>query len=260
MTTAAPPSRRFTDLVRAEGLPTRFVWHTRDTIAVLAIPAVFAADLLARMLSGDPEIVASIDVALRILIFVVLIITNGELLARHWKAFWAAKWRSTGLVVVGLVVVQSVVSVLSALLRPLAEDVPETAARASVDPNTALLLLLFLSLGPTVTALIEDFVFRHTLLLKLPVWSSKVTAVLVIVVNALVFGAIHYDNFGGQLLLTLSYAGAGLVMNLVYLWTRNIWHVLLMRGLNNFILGGPLTVLLGVLLSNLLGAAVGPGD
>ncbi len=39
-------------------------------------------------------------------------------------------------------------------------------------------------------------------------------------------------------------------MNLVYLWTRNIWHVLLMHGLNNFVLGGPLTVLLMHLLGS----------
>jgi membrane protease YdiL (CAAX protease family) len=42
-------------------------------------------------------------------------------------------------------------------------------------------------------------------------------------------------------------------MNLTYLWTRNIWHVLLMHGLNNFILGGPLTVVFVQILS----AAVG---
>jgi membrane protease YdiL (CAAX protease family) len=114
-------------------------------------------------------------------------------------------------------------------------------------------VLLFTSLAPTVTALIEDFTFRHTLFLKLPVFSRRGVTVLVMVVNALVFGAIHLNNFGGELLLTLSYAGAGLVMNLVYLWTRNIWHVLLMHALNNFILGGPVTVLLVLALQSLVG-------
>lgn len=253
--TAASTSPRFTELVRAEELPTRLTWHARDTIAVLVIPATFFAYYIARMMSAEPEASATIDVSLRILFFVVLVVANAEMLARHWKAFWAAKWRSLGLVAVGLVVLQTVISLLSALLRPFAEGVPDAATRITVDPDAALALLLFLSLGPTVTALIEDFVFRHTLLLGLPVWSNNAVAACAVVVNALLFGAIHYENFGGHLLLTLSYAGAGLVMNLVYLWTRNIWHVLLMHGLNNFLLGGPLIVL----FVHWLGAAVGPG-
>ncbi|MCC5672528.1 CPBP family intramembrane glutamic endopeptidase [Kocuria rhizophila] len=109
------------------------------------------------------------------------------------------------------------------------------------------------SLGPTVTALIEDFTFRHALLLRLPVWGRAMPAAALVLVNALVFGLIHVNNVDGHWLLTLSYAGAGLVMNLVYLWTRNIWHVLLMHALNNFLLGGPLTVLLVKLLSDAVG-------
>lgn len=141
-----------------------------------------------------------------------------------------------------MVVVQLVISVLGGLLRPLVHgDASSGQARSA---ELAFGVMLFASLGPTVTALIEDFTFRHTLLMKVPVWGRALPSVVLVLANALVFGLIHIENFGGQWLLTLSYAGAGLVMNLVYLWTRNIWHVLLMHGLNNFILGGPLTVLL----------------
>jgi len=80
-----------------------------------------------------------------------------------------------------------------------------------------------------------------------------VPAAALVLVNALVFGLIHVTKVDGHWLLTLSYAGAGLVMNLVYLWTHNIWHVLLMHALNNFLLGGPLTVLLVKLLSDAVG-------
>jgi membrane protease YdiL (CAAX protease family) len=96
-------------------------------------------------------------------------------------------------------------------------------------------VLLLISLGPVAMALIEDTVFRHTLLLKLPVWGSKPLAALLVVVNGLAFGAIHYYNYGG-LLPTLPIACAGMFMNVLYLWTRNIWHVLLMHTVNNFAL------------------------
>lgn len=89
-------------------------------------------------------------------------------------------------------------------------------------------------------------------------WGRAVPAAALVLVNALVFGLIHVNNVDGHWLLTLSYAGAGLVMNLVYLWTRNIWHVLLMHALNNFLLGGPLTVLLVKLLSDAVAGVARP--
>ena len=42
----------------------------------------------------------------------------------------------------------------------------------------------------------EEAVFRHTLLVKLPWWGNRVLAVLGILLNGALFGAIHYDNFG----------------------------------------------------------------
>jgi membrane protease YdiL (CAAX protease family) len=214
---------------------------------------MFLTGAIVRTMTDDVAVLSAFDVSVRILLFFVLVVANAAMLARHWRAFWAAKWRSLGLVVVGLVVIQAVITGLGAVLRPLAGESSGTGGEAA-QPELALGLLLFLSLGPTVTALIEDFVFRHTLLLRLPVWSPKAVAAVAILVNALIFGAIHFENFDGQLLLTLSYAGAGVVMNLVYLWTRNIWHVLLMHALNNFLLGGPLIVL----FVHLMSAAVGP--
>ncbi|MFC7463068.1 CPBP family intramembrane glutamic endopeptidase [Brachybacterium sp. GCM10030252] len=184
----------------------------------------------------------------------MLVIANRELLARHWRAMWRAKWRSLGLILVGMVVIQIVISLLGAILRPLSgADLTEE----SVVPEQASIafgVVLFASLGPTVTALVEDFTFRHTLLMKFPVWNKAALAALLVVGNALVFGLIHVNNFDGHWLLTLAYAGAGLVMNLVYLWTRNIWHVLLMHALNNFLLGGPVIVLFVHLMEGAIGA------
>lgn len=48
--------------------------------------------------------------------------------------------------------------------------------------------MLFASLNPVVTALIEDFTFRHTLLLKFPVWNRCALARLLTLGNALVLG------------------------------------------------------------------------
>jgi len=239
--TTPPAVHGFRARVRAETLPTSFIWHRRDSVALLAVPALFAAGWLGSLLTQDPAVGTTVDTSVRIALFVVLAVANRELLARHWRAFWAAPWRSIGVVLAGLVVIQIVISALGNALRPFVDTLPVEQAQAT---SLTFAVMLFASFNPVVTALIEDFTYRHTLLLKFPVWNRFTIAAALTIGNALVFGATHINNFGGQWLLTLSYAGAGLVMNLTYLWTRNIWHVLLMHGLNNFILGGPIAFLL----------------
>lgn len=240
--TKAPPAvRGFRARVSAEALPTSFSWQGRDWVALLAVPALFTAGWLVSLITNDAAVGTLADTSIRILLFVVLVIANRVLLARHWRAFWCAPWRSIGVVFAGLVVFQIVTTVLGKALQSLTKATP-TDHEPALSMTFA--LMLFASLNPVVTALIEDFTFRHTLLLKFPVWNRFALATALTLGNALVFGAVHINNFGGQWILTLSFAGAGLLMNLVYLWTRNIWHVLLIHGLNNFILGGPITLLI----------------
>lgn len=246
------PRPGFIESVAAEQLPTRLTWHLPDTIALLAVPAIFLGGWISSRITDDITVRTICDTIVRIAIFVAVVILNRQLLGRHWRAFWSRPWKSMGLVIAGLVAIQVVISVLSALLRPLAHEATH-GAQQTLPETTGLGVLILVSLAPMVTALIEDFTFRHTLLLKFPVWGHWWSAAALVVTNALLFGAVHINNFGGEWLLTLTYAGAGLLMNLTYLWTRNIWHVLLMHGLNNFILAGPVTVILVYVLQVAVG-------
>lgn len=277
--TTQPPAKSngrpgFLETVRVEELAQRWVWTWRDWLTVLMVPAILCLDFLPLQKLPGAYTPGYVDVGLRVVFFTVLVVLNGPLLARHWRAFRGAFWRSAGLVVAGLFIIQFLIQ----FTRPLLEQIggggaDAGAGAAGLDAGPALLAIagaedggaanpleapflgaLFLSLGPTVTALIEDFTFRHTLLVKLPVWRNFAIAAVAVVFNAFLFGAAHINNYDGNLLLTLSYAVAGLFMNLVYLWTRNIWHVLLMHGLNNFILLGPVTMIFGKLMTQFTGA------
>ncbi len=134
-------------------------------------------------------------------------------------------------------------------LLPVGESIEK---ESTIDPNTiAFFSLLIISLGPLFTALLEDIIFRYTLLQKLFVqpWLWRVILVLL---NSILFGLIHYHNFDGDLIATISFMVAGLFLNLIYLWTRNIWHVLLIHFVNNAVLS-----LGGVILLKLLQPYVG---
>ena len=167
----------------------------------------------------------------------ILIILYRPLLAQHWRIFRTRFWRNAAFVVAGAIAMQIVVSAVRAVVPNPAQ--PDDGAEALLDPATAaggeLALLFSLALGPLAIVMVEEAVFRHTLLVKLPLWGSKALAVAGVLLNGAIFGAIHYQNFG-SLQGTVPFMVVGVLFNLVYLWKRNLWHVILMHLVNNFVL------------------------
>ena len=238
----------FTQLVRAESFPTHITWQWRDTFALCILPLILLNSYVLDQFFGVSAQVALGDSIFRGILFIAVCWLYKMMLYTHWQKYKQAFWRSSLLVVVGAVVLQVVISFTRSLL-PVGESIEK---ESTIDPNTiAFFSLLIISLGPLFTALLEDIIFRYTLLQKLFVqpWLWRVILVLL---NSILFGLIHYHNFDGDLIATISFMAAGLFLNLIYLWTRNIWHVLLIHFVNNAVLS-----LGGVILLKLLQPYVG---
>ncbi|WP_168378773.1 CPBP family intramembrane glutamic endopeptidase [Acinetobacter cumulans] len=238
----------FTQLVRAESFPTHISWKWRDTFALCILPLILLNSYVLDQFFGVSAQVALGDSIFRGILFIAVCWLYKTMLYTHWQKYKQAFWRSSLLVVVGAVVLQVVISFTRSLL-PVGESIEK---ESTIDPNTiAFFSLLIISLGPLFTALLEDIIFRYTLLQKLFVqpWLWRVILVLL---NSILFGLIHYHNFDGDLIATISFMAAGLFLNLIYLWTRNIWHVLLIHFVNNAVLS-----LGGVILLKLLQPYVG---
>ncbi|WP_180113376.1 CPBP family intramembrane glutamic endopeptidase [Acinetobacter sp. YH12073] len=238
----------FTQLVRAESFPTHIYWQWRDTFALCILPLILFNSYVLDQFFGVSAQVALGDSIFRGILFIAVCWLYKTMLYTHWQKYKQAFWRSSLLVVVGAVALQVVISFTRSLL-PVGENIEK---ESTIDPNTiAFFSLLIISLGPLFTALLEDIIFRYTLLQKLFVqpWLWRVILVLL---NSILFGLIHYHNFDGDLIATISFMAAGLFLNLIYLWTRNIWHVLLIHFVNNAVLS-----LGGVILLKLLQPYVG---
>ncbi|WP_180147199.1 CPBP family intramembrane glutamic endopeptidase [Acinetobacter sp. YH12052] len=238
----------FTQLVRAESFPTHISWQWRDTFALCILPLILLNSYVLDQFFGVSAQVALGDSIFRGILFIAVCWLYKTMLYTHWQKYKQAFWRSSLLVVVGAVALQVVISFTRSLL-PVGENIEK---ESTIDPNTiAFFSLLIISLGPLFTALLEDIIFRYTLLQKLFIqpWLWRVILVLL---NSILFGLIHYHNFDGDLIATISFMAAGLFLNLIYLWTRNIWHVLLIHFVNNAVLS-----LGGVILLKLLQPYVG---
>lgn len=125
------------------------------------------------------------------------------MLAEHWRRLRGSWGRLLLLVVGGAIVLQVVISLVQSV-NPWAYSAADAAsaggasaggaaAEATIDPVTAsgalLAVAVYATLGPLVMALIEDIVFRYTLLhrLYLPrVWLR----VLLVVGGGILFGAV----------------------------------------------------------------------
>lgn len=237
-----PTSASFQRRVQAEPFPRRCHWSRKETFALSLLPLLLLLPpLIDSLWHPSRTTMASLDTAWRGLLFLSLCVLYQNMLKQHWQRFKCGGWRSWALVFIGAIALQLCIGGVKLFL-------PTTVAIDSTEPddfNLGLGLLLGLSLGPIFTALIEDIVFRYTLLHKL-FFPNKLWQIGILLGNSALFGLVHYHNVNGHLWATLSFMAAGLLLNLIYLWTRNIWHVLLIHTLNNAVLslGGVLLLML----------------
>lgn len=232
--------------VRVEPLATRLRWDHGDWTALLALAVVLSASLIAGLLPNRHEFVLLSETAALIVATAFVVVSQREVLAAHWRALWAAPVTGLLLVATATVLLLAAAVAAAAVLPPRSTGL-STAVDLSLQ-HVSVATLLFLALGPVATAVIGDVAFRRTLLLRLPVWQHRWLACIVLIANAALFGAVHTDDIGDWA-RCLAYAGFGLVLNLLYLVTRNLWPMLLAHGLISLLLGGPLAALLQTVLS-----------
>lgn len=222
-------------LTKAEDFPEKIRFKMRDYIVLLMIPAIFLNSILFKQIfNGDMIWVGFADTVFRAILFLIILWLYHKMFVEHWKKFNLAKFQSWTLVIIGGIVLQIVIMLVKMILPEGSSSVGIEGERG-IDKDSVNFLFLIMSLGPVFTSLIEDTVFKYTLLQKLFVPGNLWRAILLII-NPVIFGLIHYYNFQGNLWGTVSFMAAGFFLNLIYLWTRNIWHTLLIHAVNNFIL------------------------
>lgn len=137
----------FLERVRAEELPTTLRWGAPEWAALASVPAIFLGGWLSSLATEDVGVRAIADTLLRVIIFAVVVVLNRERLARHWKAFWRAPVPSLGLVLLGMIAIQVVISVLGALLRSATGYTAADSTTTDASASVALGILLVASSG-----------------------------------------------------------------------------------------------------------------
>lgn len=235
---------RFINIVRAEHFPEKIVWGRKDSFVICILPLILLNTFIIEKFSTSLVLAALGDSIFRGMLFVWVFYLYKDMLFEHWRKYRTAFWRSSLLVIIGAISLQVVISVTRHFLPVIHSGVEDKPQLESA--NIAFVHLLIIGLGPLFTALLEDIIFRYTLLQKLFI-QPWIWRIVLILLNSVLFGLIHYYNFDGNLIATISFMMAGLFLNVIYLWTRNLWHVLLIHFLNNAVLSIGAVIVLEIL-------------
>ena len=106
------------------------------------------------------------------------------------------------------------------------EDQYKKALYAMTQMKSVLDLLIAIIAVAVVPAIVEELFFRASLQKILMDWTGK--PYVAIVVTAIIFSAFHFSYFG-----FLSRMSLGIILGVIYFYTKTIWLPMLMHFINN---------------------------
>lgn len=197
-------------------------WTRRDTIALLVIPAEFLiSSLLLKIIPTDSYVAALIPLALNVAAFFFLLHLYKDFFTTEWQRFRSEHFaRRLLLCFLGTLVVYA----LLLGTRSVINQSQAASVLAEATGGVPYPLVLIASLGPLFAPLTEELIFRHLLFYKFR--DNTLLLVVMCLVSAFLFGAIHYNNFGGNLALTIPYMIVALSYNLIYYFSKNIFFTM----------------------------------
>lgn len=206
-------------------------WKKRDTLGLLVIPLEMGLGyFLVSVLSGSSMVVLSlIPFCLKLLSLILIIFLYRDLLAESWSRFTKRLWLKLILCIAAAAAMYFVLSGV----RSLVGIAQSAGILESVTGGLPYGIFLLVSFTPVLAPITEEIVFRHILFYKFK--ERMAWRVVMCLVSAFLFGAVHLANFGGNLLLTVPYMVVALTYNLVYYFSKNIWTSITIHMIFNFV-------------------------
>ena len=105
--------------------------------------------------------------------------------------------------------------------------------RASANPSPQTLnpsWTVLAAIIPFIAPFTEELTFRYLLLGK---FSSKFLRVIMLFIQGILFGLIHWTTFNGNVYAMIPYMVLGVYLGLIYLLSENIWGSIMVHWMFN---------------------------
>ena len=205
-------------------------WKIKDTLILFVIPLELAlgAFLSTTSLTSNLMVAALLPFTLKLLSLIITIVLFHQLLREDWSAFKKKFWIK---LILCALAAGSMYFVLSGM-RHLVGISQSAEVMKEVTGGLPYGIFLIAVATPILAPLTEEIIFRHVLFYKFK--DNLILQILMCLVSAFLFGAIHINNFGGNLFLTIPYMAVAFVYNAIYYFTKNIWITITIHFLFNF--------------------------
>lgn len=233
-------------------------WERKDWLGLIILPLeLLIGNNLTRIpfFKENPFYFLIGVIVINVLAFLTLITLYKSDLKTQWKEYRQHLWRNLLLAIVLVVashlLIQFVRDALPANLMKIPADTSgETVSQNDFQGNLQLVALFLAALPSFIAPFSEELVFRYLLVGKSP---NTLIRIMMLFVQAVLFGLIHYANFNGNLYATIPYMAVGFFFGLIYLVYRNIWGSLIVHWIFNSI--NQMIPTLFIIILTLLGIA-----
>ena len=86
------------------------------------------------------------------------------------------------------------------------------------------------TVAPFLAPFAEELTFRYLLLGKV---TNRALRLIMLFVQGILFGLIHWNNFNGNIYAMIPYMVLGVYLGLIYLFSKNIWSPIMVHWMLN---------------------------
>lgn len=220
--------------------------NKKQWLGLLIVPAeLLIGDFLFPLihLDRDPKLALLASTVLFLIGFVMMLYLFHDFLKAQWHLFRQKLFTK---LLISIVLVAGAFWLLRVVRGMIPSELLQLRSSTSytsqkLDPSWTVLA----AITPFIAPFAEELTFRYLLLGK---FQNTILRMLMLSVQGILFGLVHWNNFSGNLYAMIPYMVLGVYLGAIYLLSKNIWSSIMVHWMINT-MNGMLPALLLFILS-----------
>lgn len=179
-------------------------------------------------LTKDPKVALLSSTLLFFIGFLVMIYLFHDFLREQWQIYRQKLFRRLLVSIVLVVGIFILLRVVRGLIPSELLELRSSATDSSQTLSPSWTVLA--AVAPFIAPFAEELTFRYLLLGKV---SNKIQRIIMLFVQGILFGLVHWSNFNGNIYAMIPYMVLGVYFGLIYLLSKNIWSSIMVHWMLN---------------------------
>lgn len=179
-------------------------------------------------LTKDPKVALLSSTLLFVVGFLVMIYLFRDFLKEQWKSYRQKLFLRLLLSIILVAGIFLLLRVVRGLIPSELLELRSSTTDSSqpLSPSWAVMA----AVAPFIAPFAEELTFRYLLLGKI---SNKILRIIMLFIQGILFGLVHWSNFNGNIYAMIPYMVLGVYFGLIYLLSKNIWSSIMVHWMLN---------------------------